>query len=382
MTNRLWIPSIALICISLSGCFGDLFNNDSGYICIAGINCGEVNEDAEYATLEECQTCLTNLDLHSCGTDGCYSSAVGTYTSLLECELACGGNGTSGYNCAGGNCQQVSSGASYSSLSACQSACGGTGGYDCENGNCQQVSDGGAFANLAACQSACGGGTYTGTPGSGVTDVDGNSYGSTVLGNGQEWMTSNLRTSKYANGDEIPNVTGNYSWQVDHGQAEPPVGACASINHQPSNDAAYGKVYNGAAVKDNRGLCPSGWHVPTNAEWEAMVSYIDADAVNLGQTGNSTISYAAGGVLKATGTQLWDSPNNNATDGVGFRAVANGQRSFSGDFMEQGTHGFLWSSSNSGPTTLNRYFMFNATANFGRTSGHYAYGSCVRCIKD
>lgn len=342
---------MTLICIALSGCLGDLFNNDSGYICLAGINCGEVNNDAEYATLEECQACLTNLDLYSCGSGGCHPSVVGSYTSLLECELACGGGGTSGYNCVSGNCQQAGSEASYGSLSACQSACGG-------------------------------GDAYTSTPGAGVTDVDGNSYGSIVLGNGQEWMTSNLRTSKYANGDEIPNVTGNYSWQVNYGQAQPPVGACASINHQPSNDADYGKVYNGAAVKDNRGLCPSGWHVPTNAEWEAMVSYLDPDAVNLGQTGYSIISYAAGGVLKATGTQLWDSPNNNAIDGVGFRAVANGQRSYSGDFMEQGTHGFLWSSTNSGSADLNRYFMFNATASIGRTSGHYTYGSCVRCIKD
>jgi uncharacterized protein (TIGR02145 family) len=161
------------------------------------------------------------------------------------------------------------------------------------------------------------------TPGNGVTDIDGNNYTTMIYGN-QEWMTQNLRTTRYANGDPIQNITGNSQWQ-----GATATGAWSHYNNDSQYDSDYGKLYNLAAVTDSRNACPIGWHVANQSDLNGLLAY-------LGGTDN------AGGRMKNTGTQYWQSPNNLATNESGFSALPGGFRSSNGIFGSEGVDARFW----------------------------------------
>jgi uncharacterized protein (TIGR02145 family) len=100
------------------------------------------------------------------------------------------------------------------------------------------------------------------TPAGTVTDIDGNTYNVIKIGT-QIWMAENLKTTKYRNGDPIPNITDLTEWgQLTTG------GFCTyknTINTDTIN--TFGRLYNWYAVSDSRGLCPTGWHIPSSTEW-------------------------------------------------------------------------------------------------------------------
>jgi uncharacterized protein (TIGR02145 family) len=172
------------------------------------------------------------------------------------------------------------------------------------------------------------------TPGSEVTDVDGNNY-PTININGQEWMAENLRTSKYANGDPIPNVTDNSQWSFLT------TGAWVHQNNDSLYEITYGKLYNWQTVADSRNVCPTGWYVPSDINWFELANYL----------GGTTV---AGGKMKSTGTiesgtGLWNQPNLGATNEGGFSGIPGGYRTgdgtFEGTFELGGWVGAWWSSS-------------------------------------
>ena len=109
-----------------------------------------------------------------------------------------------------------------------------------------------------------------------VTDTDGNVYKTVKIGN-QLWMAESLKVSHYRNGDTIPHVTDGSTWVTLTTD-----GYCDYDNNE-TLVATYGRLYNWYAVIDPRGLAPSGWHVPTDAEWKELEMYLgmsqsDADA--------------------------------------------------------------------------------------------------------
>jgi uncharacterized protein (TIGR02145 family) len=144
-----------------------------------------------------------------------------------------------------------------------------------------------------------------------VTDADGNTY-YTIKTGGREWMGKNLSTGRYRDGSIIPEITDSYEWQ-SAGE-----GAWSSYNNNPELLSEYGRLYNWHAVVDPRGLCPAGWHVPTDIEWIEL-------EIELGISPSSAIRTGlrdryAGGKLKETGTKHWLAPNTLATDEIGFSA--------------------------------------------------------------
>jgi uncharacterized protein (TIGR02145 family) len=169
------------------------------------------------------------------------------------------------------------------------------------------------------------------TPGSGVTDIDGNNY-STIIINGQEWMAENLRTSTYANGDQIPNITDNTAW------SNLTSGAWAHYNNDIQYETPYGKLYNWYTTVDSRNVCPSGWHIPEDAEYTNLIYYLDPSSF-----GNST-STTAGDKMKSVGAQYWACSNPTANNSSGFTALAGGIRGPNGLFNGLGWDGTLWSS--------------------------------------
>ncbi len=207
----------------------------------------------------------------------------------------------------------------------------------------------------------------TSTAGS-TTDVDGNTYTTVTIGT-QVWMKENLKVSKYRNGDLISTNLDNTSWQNTTS------GAYAIYNNDAANNTTYGKLYNWFAVADPRGLCPAGWHVPSDAEWTTLENFLGGASV------------AAGGKMKSTGTiqastGLWQDPNTGATNSSGFTAFPGGTRDFVGAFYNLGGTGFWWSSTENTSTfawlrALSYYF-----ANSSRVDDNKTYGFSVRCLRD
>ncbi len=196
-----------------------------------------------------------------------------------------------------------------------------------------------------------------------VTDIDGNVYNTVTIGT-QVWMAANLKTTKYRNGDQIPNVSNDVTW------AALITGAyCYYNNDAPTYKATYGALYNWYSVADSRNIAPTGWHVPTGAELLILETFLGGEGV-------------AGGKLKETGTTHWQSPNTGATNSSGFTAFPGGSRFGSGTFESIGSNGSWWSSSESDAS----YAHFRGLGyNYAYFSYRYANkmdGISVRCVRD
>ena len=195
-----------------------------------------------------------------------------------------------------------------------------------------------------------------------MTDVDGNVYPTVVIGT-QTWMAANLKTTKYKDGTSIPLVTDGTAWSKDTTAAY-----CWYNNNEATYKNPYGALYNWYAVNTGK-LAPNGWHVPTDAEWVILVTYL-AD------------STTAGGKLKEAGTSHWMAPNSGATNSTGFTAVASGSRYSNGLFYLNGEYGWLWSSSaNSSTLAPHEYLVYSSAAIF-RIVGGKTLGFSVRCLKN
>ena len=96
-----------------------------------------------------------------------------------------------------------------------------------------------------------------------VTDIDGNVYQTVQIGH-QVWMTENLKVTNYKNGDSIPTGLDNSSWSST---AE---GAYAVYDNDSAIAEIYGNLYNWYAIDDERGVCPDGYHVPSDTDWKKL----------------------------------------------------------------------------------------------------------------
>jgi uncharacterized protein (TIGR02145 family) len=204
-------------------------------------------------------------------------------------------------------------------------------------------------------------------PGDTVIDYDGNIYHKVSIGT-QIWLTENLRTTHYRNGDSIPLVITDAQWKTLT------TGAWCNYDNLPSNAKTYGRLYNWHAVNDSRGLCPEGWHVPSDNEWNSLALFLGGESV-------------AGGKMKTTGTieqgnGSWYAPNTGATNSSGFTGLPGGYRINYGNYYSIGNVAYFWSSSD---TTLLNSWNFVLDANNENLIRHYNFqtnGFSVRCIKD
>jgi len=195
-----------------------------------------------------------------------------------------------------------------------------------------------------------------------ITDVDGNVYTSVTIGN-QAWMVENLKTTKYRNGDLIGTTT---PLTLDISSENTPKYQWAFDGNE-SNASTYGRLYTWFAITDSRGVCPSGWHVPSDAEWTILTTYLGGLSV-------------AGDKLKETGEVHWNNPNAGATNESGFTALPGGSRYESFSYI--GMTGYWWSSTEYSSTNAWRYCMFYQYSYVSRSNYLKHYGHSVRCIKD
>jgi uncharacterized protein (TIGR02145 family) len=193
-----------------------------------------------------------------------------------------------------------------------------------------------------------------------VSDIEGHIYQTVLIGN-QIWMAENLRSATYANGDAIPNVTDNTAW------SQLSTGAWCHYDNNTANDAIYGKLYNWYTTVDPRGLCPAGWHVPTDAEWTVLTDYLGGESV-------------AGGKMKTiTG---WNAPNTSATNESGFSGLPGGLRVSGGDFGDVGSFGCWWSSSELDAYLAWSRFLTYYDGDAFQDGSYVQSGFSVRCLRD
>jgi uncharacterized protein (TIGR02145 family) len=191
-----------------------------------------------------------------------------------------------------------------------------------------------------------------------ISDIDGNSYATIRIGT-QCWMQSNLKVSKYRDGYNIPNITDINQWSLTN------TGAWCNYNNALGNGTTYGKLYNWYAVNNSRGLCPTGWHVPSDQEWTTL---------------ENDLGSSAGGKLKST--TGWNSPNAGATNSSGFNALPGGYRGNNGGFDSVGYNGYWWSSSGAGSGSAWFRTLFYYYANVYRDDFDQRAGFSVRCARD
>ncbi len=195
-----------------------------------------------------------------------------------------------------------------------------------------------------------------------VYDIDGNGYDTVHIGT-QVWMAENLKTNHYKNGTAIAYPgSDNTAWQNNT------TGAYAWYNNDEATyKNTYGALYNWHAVNTGS-LCPTGWHVPSDAEWTTLTTYLGGESI-------------AGGKLKEVGLAHWISPNTAATNETRFTALPGGFRYYDGTYQTIGSHGF-WRSSTFGTSTPLSRVMYYTNGETYSDSSDMSFGFSVRCIKD
>lgn len=199
-----------------------------------------------------------------------------------------------------------------------------------------------------------------------ISDIDGNVYGIVKIGR-QMWLAENLKTSRYRNGDPIPNITNEEKWE------NLVTGACCNYGNDTKNGEIYGRLYNWYAINDYRTIAPIGWHVPTNDEWETLINYLGGNEV-------------AGGKLKEAGTLHWEEPNESATNESGFSALPGSERNKYGIFNYLRLGGEWWSSTEYDDDDEAWAYYTHIVNRSSYMSmygdGNKASGFSVRCVRD
>ncbi len=207
-----------------------------------------------------------------------------------------------------------------------------------------------------------------------ITDIEGNIYRTVLIGT-QIWTAQNLKTVKLNDNTDIPNVTGNAEWM-----AMTTMAYSVYSNSAPNKDA-YGALYNWHTVNTGR-LCPAGWHVPTDAEYNTMEIHLgipaaDINIYNFRGTDQGT-------QLKATTT--WNA-GGNGTNSSGFNALAGGYRQWTtGQFWGLGINTYFWTSTddaaNGHPTVAWYRRLDNTDTRIYKATTEKTGGKYVRCVKD
>ncbi len=203
-----------------------------------------------------------------------------------------------------------------------------------------------------------------------ITDIDLNSYSTVSIGS-QCWTTTNLKATKYNDGTLIGDST-NSTWgtAVIGARTEYVAGGVTGYV------GTFGYLYNWYAVTDSRKLCPSGWHVPTDSDWNKLVKFMDS-AVDTTIIGIQT---STAGTKMKKNDALWYI--NTGTDDFFFSVLPGGYRgNSSGSFLNITVDAFFWSATEAGTSAWYRN-LYYVNGNVGRNGLNKGIGASVRCLRD
>jgi uncharacterized protein (TIGR02145 family) len=208
-----------------------------------------------------------------------------------------------------------------------------------------------------------------------IIDEEGNDYKTVTIGT-QVWMAENLKTTKYNDGTVIPLVTDTTAWSKLTTAAY-----CWYDNDTVTNKATYGAIYNWFAVGTGK-LCPTGWHVPTDAEYNTLELYLGVDSAHIDSWGWRGTDQGA----QMKNTTGWGA-GGNGTNTSGFSALPGGYRhAVNGAFSALGTITYWWSSSEDAsiisPTVSWHRRLDGVNSDIYKATCGKRAGISVRCIKD
>lgn len=198
-----------------------------------------------------------------------------------------------------------------------------------------------------------------------VLDIDGNIYNTITIGT-QTWMQKNLKTTRFNNGIQIPTTTLPvqndtsivYQWAYDE---------------DTNNIDIYGRLYTWNVLRSNNNVCPVGWKVPDNSDWETLTNFLGGDSI-------------AGGKMKETGTIHWLVTDSTVDNSSGFTGLGNGFRGNPSGFRNLGQISSFWSFT---PLGMNQifprgyvYILFSHNNTFAKSIAVANCGKAIRCIKD
>ncbi len=197
-----------------------------------------------------------------------------------------------------------------------------------------------------------------------IPDIDGNVYHSVTIGT-QVWLTEDLKTTRYRNGDLIGTTAPatldifaqngpKYQW---------------AYNGDESNVTYWGRLYTWYAATDSRGVCPAGWHVPADGEWTTLTSFLGGESV-------------AGGKMKSAGINYWLSPNTGATNSSGFTGFPGGFHEYDGTFTGLEYIGYWWSSTEYSSSDAWFRRLYDLQIYVTKSSYYKNNGFSVRCLRD
>ena len=193
-----------------------------------------------------------------------------------------------------------------------------------------------------------------------LKDIDGNSYRISQIGN-KKWMAENLKVSRFRNGDLIPGIESDIKW------SDAKKGARCIYDNSPNYGKLLGNLYNGYVILDGRNICPVGWHLPSDSEWEMLIK-------TMGGVNEASVK------LKAT--KGW-SNELNGTNSSGMNVLPSGSRNESGQFVGAGKVGIWWSNTKD-PSGLKIWTrtLTNDKQEVGRFASNPQIGGYIRCVQD
>jgi uncharacterized protein (TIGR02145 family) len=209
-------------------------------------------------------------------------------------------------------------------------------------------------------------------------DADSNYYSVVTIGT-QNWMAENLKTTHYSDGNPIPGITSENNWSALSSKGP---AYCWYNNDSTTYAHTYGALYNWPAAMNSapsstanpsgvQGICPTGWHLPSDTEWKVLTDYLGGMSV-------------AGGKLKETGKTHWASPNTGATNESGFTALPGGACDQNGQFIYFSEYTAWWTATeyNTNNSWGRGVYNLDKTVYRMDNGGSKRIGISIRCIKD
>jgi len=178
----------------------------------------------------------------------------------------------------------------------------------------------------------------------------------------QTWAVANLNVSTFRNGDSIPEARTNKEWQTAGELGKP---AWCYYNNDPANGPKYGKLYNWYAVNDPRGLAPAGWSLPGDADWTKLMYYLGGPDAS-GRKMKNTTGWIDG---------------NIGTNESGFTGLSGGYRVENGTFLNLGSIGTWWSSTESNSSSAIDFYL-SLSGSLGRSGSPRQRGESIRCLRN
>ena len=222
-----------------------------------------------------------------------------------------------------------------------------------------------------------------------IIDYEGNKYNTIQFGD-QRWMVNNLKTTHYADGTEIPLVESTSDWE-DLGYDEK---AYCFYNNSTNNEARiYGALYtwpaamNGTQGSDNnssevQGVCPDGWHLPSDSEWKELEIFLGMAPDTVDTIGLRGINIGSKLASSSEGWSDGSLESNPVFGSSGFNAKPGGGRRYDGTFGHKGDNANFWTATEYSNIRAWGRHIYSSYSTVHRYMNAKSDGFSVRCVKD